>query len=698
MPKYFAALLVLAAIAFSCSQHSDSTQWEEYLGGPDRNHYSSLTQINPDNVAQLEIAWEYHTGDSGQIQCNPIIVDGRLYAVTATGEPFALDATTGEELWRIPDTTRRGAIIRGVTYWQNGDDKRILYTRGEWLCAVEALTGNPITSFGEGGKTSLKAGLGETAKTKHVESRTPGTVYENLIIMPLSLSEGSDAAPGHVQAFDIVTGKLAWVFKTIPGPGELGYDTWPEATHENSRVGAANNWAGMSVDRKRGIVYVPTGSAAFDFYGGDRIGSNLFANTLLALNAKTGERLWHFQFVHHDIFDRDAPAPPNLLTVTRDGKKVDAVAQVTKQGYVFLFNRETGEPLFPIEEVPAPPSDVPGEEAWPTQPRPVLPLPYARQTLTEDDINPYSAHRDSLLTAFRNSRFEGPFTPLSKNGSIVFPGLDGGAEWGGAAVDPEGIMYINSNEASWLISLDKAQRPDAAATGAQLYTTFCASCHGANRRGSAASGFPSLLNPEERLTRDAVADIISHGKGRMAGLPGITDAQKADIVAFLFGDKTTAQQSAANVRTEITSEETIDEYKISGYTKWLDKDGYPAIAPPWGTLNAIDLNTGEYLWKIVYGEYPELMDQGIPRTGSESYGGPVITASSLLFIAGTKDKKFRAYRKETGELLWETELPAAAFATPATYEVNGKQYIVLACGGTKLGAEKGDSYVAFALP
>src|SRR5690606_15896319 len=378
--------------------------------------------------------------------------------------------------------------------------------------------------------------------------------------------------------------------------------------------------------------------------------------------------------------------------------KVDAVAQVTKQGYVFLFNRETGEPLFPIEEVPAPPSDVPGEEAWPTQPRPVLPLPYARQTLTEDDINPYSAHRDSLLTAFRNSRFEGPFTPLSKNGSIVFPGLDGGAEWGGAAVDPEGIMYINSNEASWLISLDKAQRPDAAATGAQLYTTFCASCHGANRRGSAASGFPSLLNPEERLTRDAVADIISHGKGRMAGLPGITDAQKADIVAFLFGDKTTAQQSAANVRTEITSEETIDEYKISGYTKWLDKDGYPAIAPPWGTLNAIDLNTGEYLWKIVYGEYPELMDQGIPRTGSESYGGPVITASSLLFIAGTKDKKFRAYRKETGELLWETELPAAAFATPATYEVNGKQYIVLACGGTKLGAEKGDSYVAFALP
>ncbi|HEX7016479.1 MAG TPA: PQQ-binding-like beta-propeller repeat protein [Cyclobacteriaceae bacterium] len=697
--QYIALFFLVLGIAVSCGGPSgdDTTQWEEYLGGPDRNHYSSLTQINPDNVTQLKIAWEYHTGDSGQMQCNPIIVDGRMYAVTPKGGPFALDAATGEELWRIPDTTRRGAILRGVTYWENGDDKRILFTRGEWLCAVEALTGKPIASFGDGGKTSLKAGLGESAKEKTVESRTPGTVYENLIIMPLSLSEGSDAAPGYVQAFDIVTGNLVWVFKTIPGPGELGYDTWPETAHENKRVGAANNWAGMAVDRKRGIVYVPTGSAAFDFYGGDRIGSNLFANTLLALNAKTGERIWHFQFVHHDIFDRDAPAPPNLLTVTHDGQKIDAVAQVTKQGYVYLFNRETGEPLFPIEEVPAPPSDVPGEEAWPTQPRPVLPLPYARQTLTEDGINPYSAQRDSLLDAFRRSRYEGPFTPLAERGGIVFPGLDGGAEWGGAAVDPEGVIYINSNEASWLISLNKAQPPDAAATGAQLYTTFCASCHGADRRGSVASGFPSLLNPEERLTRDAVSQIISHGKGRMGGFPRITDAQKADIVAFLFGDKIAAQPNAGNVRTEITSEETFDEYKISGYIKWLDKDGYPAIAPPWGTLNAIDLNTGEYVWKITYGEYPELMEKGIPQTGSESYGGPVVTASGLLFIAGTQDKKFRAYRKATGELLWETELPAAAFATPATYEVNGKQYIVLACGGTKLGAEKGDSYVAFAL-
>jgi quinoprotein glucose dehydrogenase len=702
-PALFTLPVLVIVIGISCSRFSgeDKSQWEEYLGGPDRNHYSALAQIDLHNVTQLAKVWEYHTRDSGQIQCNPIIVDGRLYAVTATGEPFALDAATGEELWRIPDTTGRKVIMRGLTYWESGDDKRILYTRGSWLCAAEAPSGKPVLSFGDSGRVSLKSGLGEMAAEKHVESRTPGTVYENLVIVPLSLSEGSDAAPGHIQAFDIVTGRLAWVFNTIPAPGEHGYDTWQDDAYKNIDVGAANNWAGMAVDRRRGIVYVPTGSAAFDFYGGGRKGSNLFANTLLALNARTGERIWHFQFVHHDIFDRDAPAPPNLLTVTHNGKKIDAVAQVTKQGYVFLFDRETGEPLFPIEEVPAPPSDVPGEEAWPTQPRPVLPLPYARQTLTEDDINPHSVNRDSLLIRFRQSRFEGPFTPLSKNGSIVFPGLDGGAEWGGAAVDPDGIIYINSNEMSWLISLNEAKpaRGDEAVTGVQLYTTYCASCHGAERRGNAASGYPSVQDLEGRLSREELSGVITRGKGRMAGFPGITDAQKRDLVAFLFGDEVeTKPVERRNDRNEVTGDDSLVEYKISEYSKYLDGEGYPAISPPWGTLNAIDLNTGEYLWKIVYGEYPELMEKGIPQTGSENYGGPVVTASGLLFIAGTKDKKFRAYNKATGGLVWETGLPAAAFATPATYEVNGRQYIVVACGGTKNGAEKGDSYVAFALP
>ena len=700
---FIVLVTLLVVLYFNNPSHSREDEWPEYLGGPDRNHYSTLTQIDASNVGQLAIAWEYHSGDSGQVQCNPIIVDGKLYAVTAAVNLFCLDAATGEELWRVQDTARATwyGTLRGVSYWEDGDDKRILYTKEEWLYAVNALNGEPVLTFGDSGRVTLKTGLGETAANKFVISNTPGTIYEDLIIMPMRLSEGADAALGHVQAFNIRTGGLAWVFKTIPDPGEFGHDTWPPDTYKNIDVGAANNWAGMAVDRDRGIVYVPTGSAGFDFYGANRKGANLFSNTLLALNAETGERIWHFQFVHHDILDRDAPAPPNLITVTHDGEKIDAVAQVTKQGFVFLFNRETGEPLFPIEEVRAPPSDVPGEEAWPTQPIPGKPLPYARQTLTENDLNPYASNKDSLLIMFRNSRFEGPFTPLSRQGTLVYPGLDGGAEWGGVAVDPDGIMYVNSNEMAWLIALDeeKNEPENLVSPGKQVYATHCSTCHGPEREGNAASGFPSLVNMNDRFERDHVLTVIIKGKGMMPGFQRLSEKEKNDLMAFLYGDET---PPAGNPGVAEQKKEAADtkpaEFGISGYTKFLDKDGFPGIRPPWGTLNAIDMNTGEYLWTKVFGSYPELEAKGIPQTGSESYGGPVITESGLLFIAGTKDKKFKAYNKATGELLWETTLPAAGFATPSTYLVNGRQYVVVACGGTKLGAEKGDSYVAFALP
>jgi quinoprotein glucose dehydrogenase len=380
--------------------------WREYLGGADRNHYSTLTQINASNVQQLKVAWEYHTLDSGQIQCNPIIVNGILYGMTASTQPFAVDAATGQEKWRKnkePDD--RLSSSRGLVYWENGDDKRILYTKGQWLYALNALTGEKIASFGLDGRASLKAGLGPTAKDKMVISNTPGTVYEDLIVMPLRVSEGNDAALGYIQAFNIKTGKIAWVFHTIPRPGEYGYQTWPQNTYKNTTVGATNNWSGMSVDRSRGILYVPTGSAAFDFYGGDRKGANLFANCLLALDAKTGKRLWHYQLVHHDILDRDPPAPPNLITITQNGKQIDAVVQVTKQGLVFVFDRVTGKPLFPIEERKVPVSDVPGEKSWSTQPFPVKPAPFTRQTFTEADINPYAENRDSLVRVFRKSRY-----------------------------------------------------------------------------------------------------------------------------------------------------------------------------------------------------------------------------------------------------------------------------------------------------
>ncbi|WP_161890241.1 outer membrane protein assembly factor BamB family protein [Pontibacter russatus] len=675
--------------------------WREYQGGPGRNQYSTLNQITPANVQQLEMAWQYHTGDTGQIQCNPIIVNGVLFGMTATTQPFAVEAATGREIWRKrAEGANDLSTSRGLVYWEKGEDKRILYTSGEWLYAVEAATGKPVAAFGENGRTSLKAGLGETAAKKMVISNTPGTVYEDLIIMPLRVSEGSDASLGHVQAFNIRTGELAWAFHTIPQPGEYGYDTWPKDAYKNTEVGAGNNWAGMAVDRERGIVYVPTGSAAFDFYGGNRKGSNLFANTLLALNAKTGERIWHYQLVHHDILDRDPPAPPNLVTITRNGKKVDAVAQVTKQGYVFVFDRETGEPLFPIEERPVPASDIPGEEAWPTQPFPTKPAPYARQKFTEADISPYAENREELVKQLRNSRSEGPFTPLSANGTVIYPGLDGGAEWGGAAADPEGILYLNSSEMAWHIALGSSVSEEELASlslGKRMYTLNCTPCHGAEREGNPSSGFPSLVDISSRREREHVANVITKGKGMMPAFSKLSEEEKKALVGFLYGEE--------EAQPVITKEPGLEKeankklpYQISGYTKFLDSKGYPAVRPPWGTLNAIDLNTGEYVWKVPYGEYPELMAKGIPQTGAESYGGPVVTASGLLFIAGTKDGKFRAYDKKTGKLLWETQLPAAAFATPSTYEVNGKQYVVIACGGTKLGAAGGDSYVAFALP
>lgn len=422
-------------------------EWREYLGGPDRNHYSPLDQINHSNVGELEIAWVYHTGDSGHMQTNPVIVDGILYGLTAGLRPFALDAATGQELWKHSGKGKDAFnVSRGVVYWEKGEDKRILYTESEWLYAVDARTGAAISSFGNGGRISLKTGLGPTVAEKMVLSNTPGTVYGDLIIMPLRVAEDHRAALGHIQAFDIKTGDLVWVFHTIPQPGEYGYDTWPRDAYKNNGIGGANNWAGMAIDRDKGIVYVPTGSAAPDFYGGDRAGANLFANTLLALDASTGKRIWHFQIVHHDILDMDLPAPPNLVTVKHGGKRVEAVAQVTKHGYVFLFDRQTGVPLFPVEEVPVPPSVIPGEQAWPTQPIPSMPPPFARQVLTDSLISPYAGNRDELMELLRESGYQGPFTPLNEKGMPVFPGLSGGAIWGGAAADPEGVLYINSNE------------------------------------------------------------------------------------------------------------------------------------------------------------------------------------------------------------------------------------------------------------
>ncbi|MDP1813113.1 MAG: PQQ-binding-like beta-propeller repeat protein [Leadbetterella sp.] len=699
--KKIAVLLVIIIcfgfIKFQIIDHSfgSDENWSEYLGGADRNHYSKLDQINLQNVKNLKVAWEYATPDSGQMQVNPLIVDGVLFGVTSSVQAFALDATTGKEIWRFGDPLKNWASTsRGVSYWQNGNDKRILYTAGPNLWALDANTGKPIESFGNKGKVDLHTGLPEIAKDKFIISNTPGTIFENLIYMPLRLSEDADAAPGDIRAFDVVSGKLVWTFHTIPYPGEKGYETFPKDAYKNDGIGAVNNWSGMAVDKARGILYVPTGSAAYDFYGGNRPGENLFSNCLLALDARTGKLKWHYQFVHHDIWDRDLPAPPNLITLNKNGKAVDAVAQVTKQGYVFVFDRVTGKSLFPINEVPVPKSKLKGEITWPTQPVPSSPKPYARESfkLTEKDISPYAQNREELIKAFRTYK-KGLFDPPSEQGTIIFPGYDGGAEWGGSAVDPNGVIYINANEMAWIQTMKPTQNMSGVPMGEKTYVNYCQSCHQPDREGNVKSGYPSLIEIGKKHDNAALLNLINGGKGMMPGFGFIKPEEKQALIAFLKNEEKKEVQS----KDGQLSQKAGIAYKMTGYNKFLDNRGLPAIAPPWGTLNAIDLNSGKQLWRIPFGNEPLLMKEGITGTGTENYGGPVITKTGLLFIAATKDATLRAFEAKTGRLVWEHPLPAAAFATPSIYSKNGKQYIVLACGGTKLGTPKGNKYVAFAL-
>ncbi|MEP7106758.1 MAG: PQQ-binding-like beta-propeller repeat protein [Ferruginibacter sp.] len=695
-----AAIFLFTGCTPSVKNNYDS--WTEYLGGPDRNHYSTLAQIDTSNVSQLKIAWTYDAPDTGQMQMNPIMVNGVVYGVTAALKAFALDAGTGKELWLYKDSTASSGNSRGVAYWEDDNDKRIFYTVGPNLVALNATDGKLITAFGNNGKVNLHTGLPDEAKDKFISSRTPGTIFKNLIIMPVVVAEDAGAAPGHLRAFDVRSGKLAWTFHTIPHPGEKGYETWPAEAYRNINVGAANNWTGMALDKMTGTLFIPLGSAAPDFYGANRKGANLFANCLLAINAKDGTYKWHFQMIHHDVWDRDPSAPPNLITVTKNGKQVDAVAQVTKQGYTYVFDRNTGEPLFPINEVPAPPSLLTGEQTWPVQPAPSLPRPYAREAwqLTEKDISPFAANKEALKKVFvaADKRL---FAPPDTSNVLLLPGYDGGAEYGGAAADPhKGILYINANEMAWFIKMDKLKKSPAdsgnlnmqISAGEQIYSTYCSACHGNDRMGNPFSGFPNLTFLAQKNTQQNVHQLISNGKGMMPGFPFISNEDRQRLVDYLFGMEKKEAVSAYQSSTP------QDLYKHAGYQKFLDDKGLPAIKPPWGTLTAIDLNTGNFLWQITLGITPGLPNQDTNPTGCENYGGPIVTENGLLLIAGTKDGLFRAFNKYTGKLIWQTKLPAASFATPAMYSFNGKQYIVMACGGEKLGTSKGNKIVAFALP
>ncbi|GAA4445977.1 hypothetical protein GCM10023091_38330 [Ravibacter arvi] len=692
--RLLAILIAGHFLVYACTRKQNPKDWPEYLGGPERSHFSALDQITKENIKDLEVAWVYNSGDSGVWQCNPIVIDGTLYSLTAASEAFALEAATGKEKWRFAPSEKKNFLKnRGVAFWQKDDDKRILFSYDEWLYALNAETGEVIRTFGEDGKVSLRTGLGENGKGKYLMSRTPGTIFEDLIIMPTVMMEEAGAAPGFLQAFHVKTGELAWVFHTIPRKGEFGADTWPEDVHTKGVVGAANNWTGMTVDYKRGMIYVPTGSAAPDFFGGSRKGQNLFANTLLALDARTGKRKWHYQIIRHDIWDMDLPSPPNLMTIRKDGREREVVVQQTKKGYIFVFDRDTGEPVFPVEEVKVPASPIAEEEAWPTQPIPKLPLPIARQEILESDLNIHSPDYDSLKKVYHSYR-KGKYLPVGEVPTMVTPGLMGGAEWGGAAVDSDGMLYVNSNEVPWILTLRPTSEGEAQFSGGErVYRNTCSTCHGPDRLGNPASGFPSLVSVKEKLSHDDLANLISRGRGMMPGFPQLSASDKKALIGFLFGEK--EEGSGEDPIHGQTS--PADAWTFKGYTKFLDREGRPGILPPWGRFTAIDMNTGQQKWQVPLGEIPSYKARGIPNSGTENYGGPILTASGILFIAATEDAKFRAFDKENGALLWETDVPAPAFSTPSTFEVNGAQYVVLSCGGTTLGTKKGDALVAFKL-
>jgi quinoprotein glucose dehydrogenase len=687
--------------------------WKSYGGNSNNNKYSDLAQIDTSNVSQLKVAWIYHSenGDQskyGPMECNPIIVNNTMFGVSPRLKLFAVDAATGKEKWHFDPSDTVGNktwarssvnMNRGVAYWQDGADRRIIYTVGPIAFAVNAETGKLIPSFGVNGGVDLRKGLGRDEKSVSISPTSPVMIYKDLFITSGLVSE---TTPGHIRGFDVRTGKQKWIFHTIPHPGEAGYLSWEDKT-AYKRMGSTNAWSGFSLDSKRGLLFAGVGSPSNDFYGGDRLGKGLFGNCLLALDAGTGKLKWHFQTVHHDVWDMDISSAPVLVTVSKNGKKIDAVVQTTKTGFVFVFDRVTGIPLFPIKERPVPTDNAAaGEKLNATQPFPVLPKPFVRQIMTEKDLNTLvsdSSYQD-IKKRFKTYRSQGIFTPPTEKGTIILPGYDGGGEWGGPAVDPKtNILYVNANEMAWVLNLVE-EKSDGQTTlsnlqaGVLLYQRNCMGCHGPERLGS--GDYPSLIGADKKYNLAQFSELLTTGRRMMPGFAQLTPVEKTAIGTFVLSLKSRQQETYTG--TAIKNSKSKPSYGFTGYNKFLTREGYPALSPPWGTISAINLNTGKYVWQVPFGEFEELKKKGIPTTGRENYGGPVVTAGGLIFIGASADGKFRAINKRTGKTIWETELPAPGVATPAVYAVSGKQYIVIACGGSKWGGKSSDAYVAFSLP
>ncbi len=698
---YWKALLgCVLAVGTAPVLTQDFTGWKTYGGDEGNTHYSELNQIDRDNAGQLEVAWRYASAAgkslpaSSELQVNPIVVDGVLYGRNPLYNVFALDAASGRELWTHDPPLQHVGLsnMRGVTYWEGRAGKRIFFTTGHFLRALDATSGKVIASFGKDGQVDLREGLGRDPALISINAPSPGVVFGDLIIMGSAVTETAGAAPGDIRAYDVLSGRLVWSFHTIPHPGEAGHDTWPENAWKTA--GGANAWAGLSLDAERGVVYVPTGSPTPDFDGSQRAGDNLFGNSIIALDARSGKRLWHFQTVHHDIWDRDLSSAPTLVTVTRNGKSHDMLAQASKQGVLYLLERDSGKPVFPIEEVPVPPSPVPGEQASPTQPRVTLPEPFTRQALRESDLTDINreAH-EYARKAFATAQPFAYMRPIGLQKTLLFPGFTGGANWGGGAFDPQtNLYYINAMEVPALVNIEAVavDKGSTLGVGEFVFRRQCSGCHGVDLQGFYPYA-PALTGLAERVDRREAMRTIREGKGRMMPFGHLPRHELEAVVDYLYA------RSAGRTRTADAGDKEV-AYVFAGYNEFVDQRYYPAIKPPWGTLTAMDLATGKRVWQVPLGEYAELTREGLPPTGTRNYGGPVVTAGGLLIIAATSDEMLRIFDKTSGRLLWQYNLPAAGYSTPATYLIDGRQYIVVTCSGGKLGTKTGDSYIAFALP
>jgi len=710
-------LFVFIIILLSCKEKNTNT-WSMYKADAASTSYSPLDQLNTSNVGQLKAAWTFTFNDSKDgisrgSQCNPIIIDDVMYVASLQRTIFALDASSGKQIWSFDPFygAKGGGSFRGVTYWQNGNDKRILFTAGDNLFAIDATTGKPVITFGKDGKVSMNVGIRDDSSKISIKPTSPGIIFKDLIIIGNEVSELYGAQPGYIRAYNVVSGKLEWTFHTIPLPGEFGYETWPKDAWKYA--GGANCWGGMSLDEKRGIVFLGTGSPTYDFYGADRKGINLFGNCIIALDAQTGKRKWHFQTVHHDLWDYDLPAPPNLVTIKKDGKIIDAVAQTSKVGFLYVLNRETGEPIYPIEERPVPASDVPGEQAWPTQPYVIKPAPYAKQFITADELsNSSKAAHDSAVRYFKTLRYEGLFTPPSVRGTFCLPGTIGGSEWGGAAYDPESsIIYLKSNESpeiSKLVKIEEDKGTGAKVSGKEIYDTYCAVCHKADLKGEEGL-YPSLFSLKERLTEDQALTRIREGAGKMPPFKHILKGKEQPLIDFLFQrnqrtqkdyDVDEMKRNLAIIRDSAENKTTTDTHDVyintAAYAIMHDIKGQPFIQPPWATLNAIDLNTGEFVWRVPAGNNDTLQKKGDPPTGATGSPGPIVTKGGLVFIGGSRDRRFQAYDKHSGKVLLDIKLPGNVSSTPSTFMSKGKQYIAVSLSGNK--QNPGGSVMTFALP